>query len=488
MKNSLTFLLIIYCHFITNSCLKDKNEIFYEGTVVISGQIENWNSSEGYQTISLINNDLASGDQQTFVERISNDGSFKFKIDIYHEKDIWLIFNKKYKTLFVHPGDSIFFKTSSDSFEFSRNFEGSSTKENSDLQTFKKKFDTFWKVDPDSRITELGALKYKEYIYELQLRLDSLYDSFIEEIGPEKEIADWAKIYLDYKCATELMAMVFKPNMEVPDEYWDFIDKYPLDNEKAVICSEYNYYFNQFGGYLFHIQAKNRDALDFYRQKDIYRYLKTITDTIVNNTSGIATDILLSNSYYSMLDYDLSAIKLLLLKYDSLVKNSYIRNQLHKTINSQEEILSNIDTHMTANRSNLSGNEFIGGLFNEIITKYERTILYVDIWATWCSPCLNEMPYSSILQSDYDDKNVSFIYLCTGSSPEKWESVIAEKSICGHHYYLDENQYSILKEKFQIQGIPRYMVIDKQGDIINDNAPRPSSEEIRDLLNNLLKE
>ncbi len=101
---------------------------------------------------------------------------------------------------------------------------------------------------------------------------------------------------------------------------------------------------------------------------------------------------------------------------------------------------------------------------------------------------MNKMPHSSILRNDYKDKEVIFIYLCNRSTPERWKATIAEKKIEGEHYYLSDDQYNVLKYKFQIQGIPRYILVDKEGGIIDENAPEPSSEEIRSVLEKLLNE
>ena len=228
MKFIITIFIAAFTLSAISSCSNEKDSFFYEGIVIISGDIVDWNPDEDNHTISLINNDLASGTQQTFIERISNDGSFKFEIDIYHEKDIWLIFNKKFKTLYIRPGDSLFIQTRKETFEFSTNIEGTAAKENMDLQKFEKMFDTFWTGDPDSRITELGPVKYKEYIFSsLQMSLDSLYNSYLDIVEPEKDIAQWVKIHIDYLCATELMAMVFHRNLDVPDDYWNFLINIP---------------------------------------------------------------------------------------------------------------------------------------------------------------------------------------------------------------------------------------------------------------------
>ena len=93
-KITLTTSSICCIILIVLSCTNRTDNPFTEDIVIISGQVENWDQLVDYQTISLINNDLASGKQITFVERINQDGTFKFTFTKYNPQDIWLKYVK----------------------------------------------------------------------------------------------------------------------------------------------------------------------------------------------------------------------------------------------------------------------------------------------------------------------------------------------------------------------------------------------------------
>lgn len=92
--------------------------------------------------------------------------------------------------------------------------------------------------------------------------------------------------------------------------------------------------------------------------------------------------------------------------------------------------------------------------------------LIIDFWATWCSPCLQEMPYSKKLQDEAKDLPVVFVYLCTSSSSdiEKWKSKIAEFEIGGTHIFVEQDIENKLMTLFSVSGFPSYVFIDKKGD------------------------
>lgn len=120
---------------------------------------------------------------------------------------------------------------------------------------------------------------------------------------------------------------------------------------------------------------------------------------------------------------------------------------------------------------------------------HNNQLTYIDFWASWCGPCLAEMPNSEKLKGEYSKQGINFIYLSVDENPNDWKQAAQDLSLPdAENYLLPKGPYSPIAQQFKINAIPRYMIMDKTGNIINDDAPRPSSPEIRQLFDKLLAE
>jgi thiol-disulfide isomerase/thioredoxin len=124
----------------------------------------------------------------------------------------------------------------------------------------------------------------------------------------------------------------------------------------------------------------------------------------------------------------------------------------------------------------------------ELLARKSGKIIYLDFWASWCAPCVEEMPHSKSLLRDYEKKGLEVVFFSLDDTYMKWSKASERLEI-----NLTMNSFKILSpnnSKFlldhKLQTIPRYMVIDKSGKVINGNAPHPSDPKIRKLFDELL--
>ena len=114
------------------------------------------------------------------------------------------------------------------------------------------------------------------------------------------------------------------------------------------------------------------------------------------------------------------------------------------------------------------------------LSSFRGSVVYVDVWATWCGPCIAEIPSLERLQKDYQDKNIVFLSVSVDTDKDAWEKMLIDDELGGVQLWADG--WSELTKSYAIFGIPRFMLIDKTGHLISVDAPRPSSNEIRTLI------
>ncbi len=103
--------------------------------------------------------------------------------------------------------------------------------------------------------------------------------------------------------------------------------------------------------------------------------------------------------------------------------------------------------------------------------------VYIDVWATWCRPCLSQIPALKELEEEYQGKNIEFVSIST-DKPDKheaWKNMIRSKEMSGIQLYAGTDKS--FAQEYQINSIPRFILIGPEGNIINANAPRPSQKE-----------
>lgn len=110
--------------------------------------------------------------------------------------------------------------------------------------------------------------------------------------------------------------------------------------------------------------------------------------------------------------------------------------------------------------------------------------VYIDVWATWCGPCRGELPSLKKLEEDYAGKGIAFVSLSCDKDKAAWEKMVKSGDMKGIQLHMGPQDEFM--NQYMINGIPRFILLDKEGKIIKADAPRPSDPEIRVLFDELL--
>lgn len=129
--------------------------------------------------------------------------------------------------------------------------------------------------------------------------------------------------------------------------------------------------------------------------------------------------------------------------------------------------------------------------FEKLTNKLQGKAIYIDRWATWCNPCIEEFNHNETLHKFLHENKIEIVYLNsdTDLAEKEWLDFIIEHNLNGNHLRLD----SILKVDLIDKGIffpmiPQYMIIGKDGELLENRALRPSSgkelqKQLKETLN-----
>ncbi len=120
---------------------------------------------------------------------------------------------------------------------------------------------------------------------------------------------------------------------------------------------------------------------------------------------------------------------------------------------------------------------------NVSLSDFKGKWVYIDIWATWCSPCMHEVPFLKKLEEDLNGENIVFMSISVDKTQEPWIKTVEEMQMKGVQLWAGQND--VIKNFYKVSGIPRFMIIDPKGNIYSSSADRPSAgigEKLKSLL------
>ncbi len=208
---------------------------------------------------------------------------------------------------------------------------------------------------------------------------------------------------------------------------------------------------------------------------------KSILSDLVGFANGEYYDILAANSFALQLNQYKPLSDLQIKNIDTywrgkdLAKILFRRNEEVKLISNKIKPVNVVDVSSLAS----------GEVIQSILTRNKGKVILIDLWATWCGPCLQAMDRFRVTKTAYFDRDISFVYLSNSSSPKDlWSRHIV--GIGGDQYYLSDKQWEFVMEQFDFEAIPSYLLFNKEGVLIKKFTTFPENEEMKKMINNLL--
>ncbi len=112
------------------------------------------------------------------------------------------------------------------------------------------------------------------------------------------------------------------------------------------------------------------------------------------------------------------------------------------------------------------------------LSQFKGKYVFIDFWATWCGPCKQEIPFLKKLYEDFQKKNIVIMSISIDQDKKAWEKMVTAEGFKWYQFH-DGNKMS---DKFVVRFIPSFILIDREGKIIDPRAPNPSDRNLRKML------
>ncbi len=317
---------------------------------------------------------------------------------------------------------------------------------------------------------EAAFLKFSDSIYNLKLTLFNQYKKKLNAEFAKLELVDlhselrrkWYNYPSMHGFLTE--DKTFKVSTDFPNPFKD-ID---LVTQDLYLSSNYRMYVISYFESLASEDKKNKKETDYYTA-----YIKRVK-------SDLNSLPLMEHCAYELGKYRLAYTKSIDTVYAYVM--SLIQDEQHaeeiKTIyfklkNIVKGAVSPSFSFQDAKGQTISLDQFKG------------KFVYIDVWSTWCLPCIKEIPFQKSMEDSFHSQNIVFISICRNSGKSNWLEFIKKENLHGVQLFAESFESDFFKA-YGINGVPHYILIDAFGNIVDADAKRPSDPNLMKELTTLL--
>ena len=439
------------------------------GQVFISGEIKNVPKGSAVD-VTYDNNaidwvELSAGKTET-----DENGKFTLTIKLAKSQKANLSIGDQYTEMFLVPGDSLHVVCDYSDFDSTLYYTGKGAADNNylaaeSLQDYDKKanrYSFFSDAEQYKRYEDSLETANNEFLKSHDSPLFSnAFRNYITTTTKYRYINPRWMFKITYDKATKKITM-----RDLPEEYFSFLKTIDLNEQQSSENTEYSV------------------AVDRYiNEVNDAKVRKTILDTI---TEIQKNKMLITQNYNfrksilkgRVLDYQLTTfLKNTIGRFNSDRKFMDELIEDYKTVCKNPEYIAIIDeNYARANKLSAGKPSPDFALLNMdgnivSLSSLKGKVVFIDYWATWCVPCIVAMPVThKLIEKFKDNKDVVFLNVNVNDDFTKWKNFVTKEKMSGENLYANKEQSDNLYKSYNIIGIPHYVLIDKQGKMIETNA------------------
>ncbi|MBN2833338.1 MAG: redoxin family protein [Candidatus Delongbacteria bacterium] len=467
---------------------------------VIIGHITNINEfSDAPRNIELQVDDITIDYPQMFKTEINENGDFKFDIPLFHSINTYLSYDDGRITPYIFPNDTLTMKCEieKDGFKFRIKNVGFDSKHDKFQKEFFKQHEWIHYNQlgnfRDTLSIELTPEQYKNQLLDFEQVILNRIKYKIEKDSLNESLSNYLINSAKYSLYGDILRKSKElEKLEERKQLLSFLADSVVFNNEAMLTASYNTFLNSYNFTLEPREGFGIETNGKTKEQVQWEMMNGLIENDFKRRDRIWAEFLGATFVYNSISKDRitqSEINLYTRLIQERFTEIYIRQlllsmckQINQKVDETENLSIPKDAILSKYESN-SGEE----IFSKIIENNKGKVIYVDIWATWCSPCIKLFNHSQRMHEMFNNENITFVYLCCRSSEENWKNVIKRHQVIGTHILLNQKQNDELQTMFSIDALPQFVLIDSDGKIVNNHAPKPDSEEILNDIKKLLK-
>jgi len=399
-------------------------------------------------------------------------------LELEISKPLILSVGERKKTyVFLQPGETIKL-TNSNEDSTKLDFVGEVSTENKYLQEYAKLDET---AETNHELFPLSKNEPALFFDSLAIKYSGL-EALIEKlkndttVNPDFSVAMQERLLS--KKATELILYPEYYNYnnkampDLADDYYKFLDDIDIDSKTLLTFSEGRMVGDEIAG-------RDINYEDFESTSDYFAdKLKKVASTFTNKTNR---DYFTFVQMESLINFGggIDGLDDMIIGFRNSTDNKLLLASIAAVVSPWLSLKSGKIA------PEFSGYTRDGKQVN--ISSLKGKNVYVDVWATWCGPCIREIPALKEIENLHHDQNIEFVSISIDQQKDadKWRKFVEDKELRGTQIMADKDWRSEVVAKYNIKGIPRFILIDEKGIIVKADAPRPSDPKLLEFFEDL---
>lgn len=440
-------------------------------SVLIAGKVAN---PLGDDVEVFYYTDFITNSTNSLELTLDDNNTFEVELPLREAQIVYVHIPRRTIRLFLQPGADLFIELDAQNTDVQPVISGYQSLESNFLQDYIEDVESrYGFMTVMAKAGEKGPVDFRDYvmaIYDEALsyvrehdEYSNLDPAFVSRMDIDMLYEKYGRL-MDYPMARSY----FAPGQSavLPDDYYDFLKEATTFRDEYVVSRPYFNFLNSYLSYLSDAYPAGDDTLSGAQiQFEVAR----------DQFTGLSRELILAQVVISALNFgSYDEAVALYNDFVSIAGDSWpleIVQDEYKTI----AALSPGKPAPSFTLTDINGEE-------RALRDFAGKVVYLDFWASWCGPCLREIPFARELKermAGHDD--LVFLYVSVDTDEEAWRRAVAEHDIKGVHVNVPGFGHEV-PVSYNLKGVPTFYLIDRKGIIVDNRPPRPSNENIDDVL------